>query len=95
MDQESWILFICATVEDMLESKTPIARESVLFGPCGVLSSLQLVELMLALEDKCEESGVLFEWTNNTAFSEQRGLYRNPAVLAEFLAGLPAGKSHE
>jgi hypothetical protein len=94
MNKEIWIQFICATIEELLENETRVTCDSVIFGSCGVLSSLQLVELMLALEDKCTELGVLFEWTNDAAFSERRGLYRNPVVLAEFLAALPMEKNH-
>ena len=55
----------------------------------GLLSSLMLVELMLAVEDFCAEQGKNFSWTSDSTVSEQRSAYRSVASLADVILTMP------
>ncbi len=54
-----------------------------LIGASGVLDSMKLVELCLALEDKAEALGFQFDWTSDKAMSEHAGMFRTIQSLAD------------
>lgn len=53
-----------------------------LIGSDGLLDSMKLVELCLALEDKAEALGFQFDWTSDKAMSEHAGMFRTVESLA-------------
>lgn len=63
-------------------SATEINAETRLIGSEGVLDSMRLVELCLALEDLAAESGFEFDWTSDSAMSRSRGMFRTVGSLA-------------
>ncbi len=65
------------------------SEETRLIGQDAVIGSRELVELLLALEDFCEQSlQVHFDWTNDSAMSEARSAYRTVGTMAEHIIGL-------
>lgn len=67
----------------------PALNEStVLFGTDGLLDSMLLVELMLKVEDYCEENGISFSWTSDAAMSEKNSIYKTIGTLGNFVASL-------
>lgn len=60
-----------------LNSETP------LIGSAGLLSSMQLLELCLELEDKAMLLGFVFDWTSESAMSASKSLFKNAKTLAE------------
>lgn len=87
------VAFLQNAVRDILErdGQDPpenITEDSRLMGREGLLSSLMLVELMLAVEDFCAEKGLHFVWTNDATMSERRSVYRTLASLSDFILSL-------
>ena len=72
-----------------IDEKTP------LLGKEGVLSSLMLVELMLALEDYCTENNKRFTWTHDSMMSAKNSPYQTIGSLAEYICSLPARGQEE
>ena len=98
MDKTAVTQFICKTVREISESTgaentSEITEETLLLGSDGVLSSLMLVELMLALEDYCTDHGCKFVWTDDSAMSDRRSMYRSVSSLVDFVMGLPSSSA--
>lgn len=93
MNRNKIINFLASTVRDIQEQanapNASISEDTVIFGKEGVLTSLMLVELMLALEDFCTENGIEFVWANDSAMSQRRSVYRTVASLTDFVLSLP------
>jgi acyl carrier protein len=65
--------------------------ETKLVGDAAVLKSRELVELLLNLEEYCEdELGVEFNWQNDAAMSQRRSAFRTIGSLAEYIGALKA-----
>lgn len=87
------IAFLQNTVRDILECNgqdlsADITENSRLWGKGGQLSSLMLVELMLAVEDFCAEKNLNFVWANDSTMSERRSVYRTLDSLSNFILSL-------
>jgi acyl carrier protein len=68
-----------------------ITEETRLIGGDTGLSSLHLVTVLLALEEFAEDTlHVRFDWTNDSAMSENRSIYRTIGSLADHISGLSA-----
>lgn len=94
MDRADVVSFLCESVAKILEDNgsgqhSVISEDTQLFGREGVLASLMLVELMLAVEDYCTEQGRIFAWTDDAAMSERRSVYRSIGSLADAILALP------
>lgn len=78
----------------LLEDKSlTITDDMPLIGGEGVLDSMKLVELCLALEDKASEMGFEFDWTSDAAMSRSRSMFRTAGSLAvEFINQMEAKK---
>lgn len=84
---------ICTFVRDLLAQESrPIPQSmdenTILFGADGLLDSMLLVELMLKLEDYCEDNGIRFSWANDAAMSEKNSIYKTIGTLGHFVASL-------
>jgi len=74
---------IKASLKDKSQSVTD---DTPLIGGEGLLDSMTLVELCLALEDKAAEIGFEFDWTSDAAMSRSRSMFRTAGSLAtEFI----------
>jgi hypothetical protein len=66
-----------------------ITRDTVLVGQNRVLDSADLVVLLLAVEDFVrDKTGVVWDWTSDSAMSEARSVLRNVGSLARHLSEL-------
>lgn len=89
MDKGQIVSFLCENVRQISEAAPDILidGETPILGEKGILTSLQLVELMLALEDFCEENGQNFDWASDATFSTRNSAYASINSLADALAG--------
>ncbi len=64
-----------------------VAADDSLIGSEAAISSRELVEVLLAVEEYAEdELEVEFDWTNDSAMSMKRSPFRTARVLADHLA---------
>ena len=90
-NSDPYIEKIISIIEEVAEDRPDIAigADSSLVGENAIISSRELVEVLLAIEEYAEdELGVEFDWASDTAMSERRSMFRTPASLAEYLASL-------
>ena len=90
MNRNELINFILSTLTELAErenlqpNRRP-AMDTVIFGQNGLLDSMLLVELMLALEDFCAANNMEFTWASDSAMSEKRSVYHDAESLADFI----------
>jgi acyl carrier protein len=65
----------------LLPNKTLITDDTSLIGDAGILDSMKLVELCLALEDLALEMDFEFDWTSDVAMSKSRSMFRTVGSL--------------
>lgn len=56
--------------------------KSALLGKEGVVDSMGLVEVCIALEDLAIDSGFEFDWTSEKAMSASKSMFRTVETLA-------------
>lgn len=85
---------VFSQIAQLLENKSLIVTDDMkLIGGEGVLDSMKLVELCLALEDKAAEIGFEFDWTSDAAMSRSRSMFRTAdSLAAEFFSQLESKK---
>ena len=70
-------------------SAESVSEATRLIGGNSGLNSLNLVELLLVLEEFSEDTlHVRFDWTSDSAMSENRSILRTIGSLADHIAGL-------
>jgi acyl carrier protein len=70
-------------ISQLLEDRSlRVTEELPLLGSRGVLDSMKLVELCLALEDRAAAIGFEFDWTSEAAMSRSRSMFRTAGSLA-------------
>jgi acyl carrier protein len=74
-------------IQNAIEDKNiQVTDDTTLIGDGGVLDSMKLVELCLALEDFAEEKGFEFDWTSDKAMSRSRSMFKTAGTLvSEFI----------
>ena len=85
---------VFSQIAQLLENKSlTVTDDMPLIGGEGVLDSMKLVELCLALEDKAAEIGFEFDWTSDAAMSRSRSMFRTAdSLAAEFFSQLESKK---
>jgi acyl carrier protein len=85
---------VFSQIAQLLENKSLIVIDDMpLIGGEGVLDSMKLVELCLALEDKAAEIGFEFDWTSDAAMSRSRSMFRTAdSLAAEFISQMGSKK---
>ena len=85
---------VFSQIAQLLENKSlTVTDDMPLIGGEGVLDSMKLVELCLALEDKAAEIGFEFDWTSDAAMSRSRSMFRTADSLAsEFVSQMESKK---
>ena len=85
---------VFSQIAQLLENKSlTVTDDMPLIGGEGVLDSMKLVELCLALEDKAAEIGFEFDWTSDAAMSRSRSMFRTAGSLAsEFISQMETKK---
>lgn len=58
-----------------LKDKTP------LIGGNSTIDSMNLVQICIALEDKSEEDGFIFDWQSEKAMSSMNSIFKDPESL--------------
>lgn len=75
------------------DPKRKFASNTPLVGPTRALKSVELVELLLKMEDYVEEKfNSKFNWSDNSAMSETRSVFRTINSLAEHIVELSSKK---
>ena len=73
--------------QDEIELAGDLTEDTALFGPNGVLDSMGLVSLVVAVEQAVEENyDVRISLANEKALSQHNSPYRTIATLAEYAA---------
>ena len=85
MNKKEALDAVISVVNDAVEGKIEMTAETELIGG-GVIDSMKLVEICLALEDLADEHGFEFDWTSEAAMSKSRSIFRNVEALAEELS---------
>lgn len=68
-----------------------ITDDTPLLGGPSPLSSMQIVELCLALDDKANDLNFEFDWKSEAAMSKSKSMFRTAGSLAEeFLSQMTA-----
>lgn len=71
------------------EDAPQLSQDTVLIGQTAIIKSREVVELLLALEDAMEEEfSVEFDWTSDSAMSEDRSFIRTVGSLRDHLTAL-------
>ena len=85
---------VFSQIAQLLENKSlTVTDDMPLIGGEGVLDSMKLVELCLALEDQAAEIGCEVDWTSDAAMSRSRSMFRTAGSLAaEFFSQMEAKK---
>lgn len=85
---------VFSQIAQLLENKSlTVTDDMPLIGGEGVLDSMKLVELCLALEDKAADMGFEFDWTSDAAMSRSRSMFRTAGSLAsEFISQMETKK---
>ena len=85
---------VFSQIAQLLENKSlTVTDDMPLIGGEGVLDSMKLVELCLALEDKAAEIGFEFDWTSDAAMSRSRSMFRTAdSLAAEFISQMEVKK---
>ncbi|MCF6303334.1 MAG: hypothetical protein L3J13_09070 [Devosiaceae bacterium] len=91
IDQEKCTAKIVEIVVETLEENPDIQvkADSQLVGEAAIVSSRELVEILLAIEEYAEDDlKVEFDWASDSAMSGRRSMFRTPASLGEYLVSL-------
>jgi acyl carrier protein len=85
---------VYSQIAQLLENKSLVVTDDMpLIGGEGVLDSMKLVELCLALEDKAAQIGFEFDWTSDAAMSRSRSMFRTAdSLAAEFFSQMESKK---
>lgn len=65
------------------DGSATVNRETALIGEHGAMDSMSLVELCLRLEDRAVVLGFEFDWTSETAMSQDRSMFRTVGSLQD------------
>lgn len=80
---------IAETLEELgWEGEVVLATPLLQAG--GVVDSMGLVRVCVALEDAAEAAGYRFDWTSDAAMSRSRGAYRTVGSLVDEFGGQQA-----
>lgn len=94
LDVESLIIEAARELEEEGEIELPgeISRETLLFGKGGLLDSMALVRLVVAVEQAIEDRHeVAVALADEKAMSQTRSPYRTVGTLADYARGLIRG----
>ncbi len=91
--QDELITLILETLQGMNEGDdvdySTVTSDTALFGPDGVLDSIGLVTLIVAVEQAVEDRyGAVVALADEKAFSQKNSPFRTAASLAEYAARL-------
>ena len=89
--QTEWVLpaitELMANASSPAADATPLSSETVLFGRTGLLSSIQLVMLTVALEQQIEDvTGQSLVLADEKAMSERNSPFKTVGSLSGFIA---------
>lgn len=84
---------IIQVIADILETEPETLSPAMpLVGTNGILDSIQLVSLCIALEDMAIAQGRAFDWTSEKALSPASSMFSSIKTLTgEFIKQLEAG----
>lgn len=68
-------------VNDIVEEKFELNESTPLIGGDSSIDSMNLVQICIALEDKSEEDGFIFDWQSEKAMSVMNSIFKNPKTL--------------
>ncbi len=78
MEKTEIINLVISSLEEIFEhedQQVVFSEQTNLLGENGVIDSMKLVELCLALEDKLFEKNIEFDWQSESAMSKSRSMF--------------------
>ena len=75
---------VIEVIKSTLENKSEVTEDTQLIA--GVLDSMKLVEVCLALDDLADDKGFEFDWTSEATMSKSSCMFRTVTSLAEEFA---------
>ena len=90
MNRDAIVARIVKEISNIAElDPSKLNGDSPLIGRGAVIKSVQLVELLLAMEDFSEnELNAEFDWSSDAAMSSDRSPFRSVGTLADTLTAL-------
>jgi len=73
-------------IQSVVGQAQQVRPDAALIGESGLVDSMKLVEICLALEDESQGLGFSFDWTSDSAMSAARSVFRTAASLADEFA---------
>jgi acyl carrier protein len=70
-------------IQSVVGEQRRIQPNDQLLGEGGLVDSMKLVEICLALEDESTSLGFDFDWTSDTSMSASRSVFRTVETLAQ------------
>ena len=70
-------------IQSVVGEQHRVQPDDQLLGEGGLVDSMKLVEICLALEDESTSLGFDFDWTSDTAMSASRSVFRTVETLAQ------------
>lgn len=97
MDKAQLVEIVVAAVRDYAAAAgggqaSEVSGSTVLFGPRGVLDSIGLVSVLVAVEQELGEThGLAISLMDDRAMSRERSPFRTPESLADYVLDLARG----
>lgn len=73
-------------IQTVVGQAQQVRPDAALIGESGLVDSMKLVEICLALEDESQALGFSFDWTSDSAMSAASSVFRTAASLADEFA---------
>jgi len=84
MDKSKALEIVAKAIEDCAQSK--VEKDTPIVGDNSPIDSMGLVQVCLSLEEKAEELEFEFTWTDSSAMSKSKSIFRSVETLSdEFL----------
>ncbi len=84
MDKNTALKIVSKAIEDCVQFQAE--KDTPIVGDASPIDSMGLVQVCLALEEKAEELDFEFNWTDDSAMSRSKSIFRSVDTLSdEFL----------
>lgn len=84
MDKNKALEIVAKAIEECVQSQ--VGKDTPIVGDNSPIDSMGLVQVCLSLEEKAEELEFEFNWTDGSAMSKSKSIFRSVDTLSdEFL----------
>lgn len=68
-------------IDEVVDENFELEESTPLIGGNSSIDSMNLVQICIALEDKSEKDGFMFDWQSEKAMSIMNSIFKNPKTL--------------